>query len=149
MSLLPSPSAPPLQVRPNILELNLDRKRKVNPHYLESYRTALQAAMLLQFTRRGTPQGRAGILALGQQPALRAICAAEGYDPYRSKSSSSLSTVHSVSMSAASGSLLTCWSTQAESVGVQSTHTVPAQLSSLEVSHCWAKQVMPAGTDRP
>ena len=33
-----------LQVRPNILELQLQGKRKVNPHYLESYRTALQVA---------------------------------------------------------------------------------------------------------
>ena len=150
MSLLPSwPISPTiLQVRPNILELNLDRKRKVNPHYLESYRTALQAAMLLQFTRRGTPQGRAGILALGQQPALRAICAAEGYEPYCS-SSSSMSIVHSVGMSAARGFLFTCWSTQADGVGAQSTRTVPAQLSSLEVSHCWAKQAIQAGTDRP
>ena len=70
--------APCKQVRPNILELQLQGKSKLNPHYLESYRTALQAAMLLQFSRRGTPQGRAGILALGQQPALRAILAAEG-----------------------------------------------------------------------
>ena len=66
------------QVRPNILELQLQGSRKVDPHYLESYRTALQAAMVLQFGCRGSPQGRAGILALGQQPALRAILAAEG-----------------------------------------------------------------------
>ena len=70
------------QVRPNILELQLqvkgNLKGKGNPHYLESYRTALQAAMVLQFSRRGTTQGRAGVLALGQQPALRAILAAEG-----------------------------------------------------------------------
>ena len=32
------------QVRPNCLELQLQGKRKVNPHYLESYRTALQVA---------------------------------------------------------------------------------------------------------
>ena len=31
-----------LQVRPNILELQLQGTGKVNPHYLESYRTALQ-----------------------------------------------------------------------------------------------------------
>ena len=66
------------QVRPNVLELQLKGKGKLNPHYLESYRTALQAAMLLQFSQRGTPQGRAGILSLGQQPALRAVLAAEG-----------------------------------------------------------------------
>ena len=65
-----------------MLELQHQGKLKVNPHYLDSYRTALQAAMVLQFTRRGTPQGRAGILALGQQPALRAILAAEGYSPH-------------------------------------------------------------------
>ena len=70
--------SPCLQVRPNILELQLQGKRKVNPHYLESYRTALQAAMLLPFGRRGTPHDRAGVLALGQQPVLRAILAAEG-----------------------------------------------------------------------
>ena len=56
----------------------MQRSGKVNPHYLESYRTALQAAMLLQVTRRGSAAGRAGILALGQDPALRAIFAAEG-----------------------------------------------------------------------
>ena len=65
-------------MRPNILELQLQGKRKVNPHYLESYRTALQAAMLLPFGRRGTPHDRAGVLALGQQPVLRAVLAAEG-----------------------------------------------------------------------
>ena len=37
-----------MRVRPNILELQLQGKRKVNPHYLESYRTALQV--------RGTQQ---------------------------------------------------------------------------------------------
>ena len=68
-------------MRPNCLELQLQGKRKVNPHYLESYRTALQAAMILQFGCRGTPQGRAGILALGKQPALRAVLAAEGCEP--------------------------------------------------------------------
>ena len=67
-----------LQVRPNILELQLQGRSKVNPHYLESYRTALQAAMLLPFGRRGTPHDRTGVLALGQQPVLRAILAAEG-----------------------------------------------------------------------
>ena len=51
---------------------------QVNPHYLESYRTALQAAMLLHFTRRGAAKGRAGVLALGQNPGLRALLAAEG-----------------------------------------------------------------------
>ena len=70
--------SPCLQVRPNILEPQLQGKRKVNPHYLESYRTALQAAMLLPFGRRGTPHDRAGVLALGQQPVLRAVLAAEG-----------------------------------------------------------------------
>ena len=67
-----------VQVRPNVLELGMQGKRKVNPHYLDSYRTALQAAMVLQFTRRGTPRGRAGVLALGQNKAMRAIFAAEG-----------------------------------------------------------------------
>ena len=67
-----------MQVRPNILELQLQGRSKVNPHYLESYRTALQAAMLLPFGRRGTPRDRAGVLSLGQQPVLRAILAAEG-----------------------------------------------------------------------
>ena len=67
-----------LQVRPNILELQLQGRSKVNPHYLESYRTALQAAMLLPFGRRGTPHDRAGVLSLGQQPVLRAVLAAEG-----------------------------------------------------------------------
>ena len=66
------------QVRPNVLELQLQGSSKLDPHYLESYRTALQAAMLLQFSQRGTPHGRAGILSLGQQPALRAVLAAEG-----------------------------------------------------------------------
>ena len=65
-------------MRPNPLELQLQRFRQVNPHYLESYRTGLQAAMLLQFSRRGTPRGRAGVLALGQNTALRAVLAAEG-----------------------------------------------------------------------
>ena len=40
--------------------------------------SALQAAMLLQFTRRGTAPGRAGALALGRHPAVRSILAAEG-----------------------------------------------------------------------
>ena len=66
------------RLRPNVLELGMQGSRKVNPHYLESYRMALQAAMLLQFTRRGTPRRRAGVLALGQSPALRAIFDAEG-----------------------------------------------------------------------
>ena len=66
------------QVRPNILELQLQGRSKVNPHYLESYRTALQAAMLLPFGRRGTPHDRAGVLSLGQHPVLRAVLAAEG-----------------------------------------------------------------------
>ena len=33
-----------MRVRPNTLELQLQGKRKVNPHYLESYRTALQVS---------------------------------------------------------------------------------------------------------
>ena len=76
--LLPLSESGFVQVRPNVLELQLRGKSKINPHYLDSYRTALQAAMLLQFSRRGTPKGRAGILGLGQQPALRAVLAAEG-----------------------------------------------------------------------
>ena len=67
-----------VQVRPNMLELQLQGKRKLNPHYLESYRTALQAAMLLPFSRRGNPRERAGVLALGRHPVLGAILAAEG-----------------------------------------------------------------------
>ena len=64
-----------------MLELQLQGGSKLDPHYLESYRTALQAVMLLQFSQRGTPQDRAGILSLGQQPALRAVLAAEGCAP--------------------------------------------------------------------
>ena len=43
-----------------------------------STESPMQAAMLLQFGRLGTPQARAGVLALAQDPALRAVLAAEG-----------------------------------------------------------------------
>ena len=70
--------SPCVQMRPDILELQLEDRRQLNPHYLISYGTALQTAMLLPYGRRGTPLDRAGLLALGQQPVPRATLAAEG-----------------------------------------------------------------------
>ena len=59
--------------------LRLQASRKISVHMLNAYRVALLAALRLQFTRRGLPGGRAGVLALlGSNPVLRELLAAEG-----------------------------------------------------------------------
>ena len=53
--------------------------RKIAVHFLEAYRIALLAALRLQFTRRGLPDGHSGVLAmLAGNSALRELLAAEG-----------------------------------------------------------------------
>ena len=48
-------------------------------HYMEAYRTAMLAAVRLQFTRRGSVDGRAGVRSMLQgNPTLRELLAAEG-----------------------------------------------------------------------
>ena len=137
----PSQSCMCLQVRPNILELQLQGKRKVNPHYLESYRTALQAAMLLPFGRRGTPRDRAGVLSLGQQPVLRAILAAEGCAAALSHASACMPFL-------CRGSLLLKWCllmpAPLHPVGFASTGLLLNRFSGQQVANCqWLWQSMP------
>ena len=60
----------------------LQASRKVAVHFLEAYRLAIVAAMRLQFTGLGHPQGRPGVLSLLRgNAALGELLAAEGCAP--------------------------------------------------------------------
>ena len=57
----------------------VQEKRKIAGHYMEAYRLSMLAALRLQFTRRGLPGGRSGVLTLLKtNAALRELLAAEG-----------------------------------------------------------------------
>lgn len=48
---------------------------------MSSYRLALLAICRAQFTVRGTPEGRAGVLAMADNPALHSDMQRDGYGP--------------------------------------------------------------------
>ena len=52
--------------------------RRVDPHYLSSYREALLAAIHRQLSRPAKPQDRQGVLGLAKNPILRDLLASEG-----------------------------------------------------------------------
>ncbi|KAK9807992.1 hypothetical protein WJX73_000666 [Symbiochloris irregularis] len=69
-----------LLVQPSPLEVRIQRGSKIRDHFLVAYRLALLAVCRMQFTARGTTSGRAGVLAMGQDPALYEDMSADGFE---------------------------------------------------------------------
>ena len=67
-------------MRPFCVRL-LQRGHTLKHHYLSSYRLALLAVCRLQYTVRGSPAGRAGILGMGADTPLRADMHCDGCVP--------------------------------------------------------------------